>query len=427
MAVNLVLVHDSLEAFRKENLTRPLNDEVAIEPLACEDVGELRRWLSARAGRVDGVLFTNELLLDAACRQGLLGTLPFALVTPSGGDLLHMLTIRSGGVYRGNLSRVLLDIGAGAEVVNEILQTQLRPMILSSQRRLGASEENLAFALMQRYRSAWDGGSFDLIVTNHADLLDRLHDSGINAWCLLPSVETICAAAEHMALSIEAARSRDRRPVAAVLGVRGRQTPIEELFAAAERCNAEEGDPFYVIRHHGVVELIGFGIARAKLVGGQMPARFFSRLQRAIGETVCTGWGVGVDIPHARELAARAYRESLFDPDGGSYVKAQDGELYGPFGLTLPPVLSEENYDYLRAAAKRAGVSSLTMSRLLQAAQRIASDEVTSGELARCLGVTQRSASRLLANLAQHGAAELCEYASDSARGRPAKRYRLLF
>ncbi len=427
MAVNILLVHDMLEAFRKENMTRPLSAGVTVEPLSCSDPGELRLWLADYAGRIDGILFTNELLLRGMQERGTLPNIPCELVRPSGGDLLRMLTVSSGGVFRGSLARVLIDIGPGADLLNEILQTQLRPMILTHGTDTLHAGDSYADLLLRRYRSAWDGSTFDLIVMNHADLLVYLRAGGINAWCLLPGVDTICAAAERMALEIETTRGLDRFPVVVMAGIRsGRCTP-EQLGDAAERYNAEAGGPFFVIRHRGSVELFGFGFPRERLIGGQEPSLLFAALRRLLGDVPSIGWGIGVDIVHARKTAMRAYRESLFDIDGSSFLVSETGELYGPFGAVPQPSAPADPPFSLRAAATRAGVSSLTMQRLCRAVDRMGTREVTSESLSRCLGVTRRSASRLLAGLVRSGAAQVSEETGDAARGRPPKRYRLLF
>ncbi len=427
MPVNLALLHDPFELFGKDGPARPLAEGVNLMSVACRDSDDFSAWLSGLSEKVDGILFTDELLLRALEEDRLLPPLPHRLVHPSPSDLLRTLMRRAGGVYHGSLSRVMIDIGESAEVLNEILQTQLRPMIVTRDIWGAAPGETFAESLLRRYRIAWNSSSFDLIIMNQFGLLETMRRDGINAWCLLPSVETVRIAAEKLALSILTRREENRSPVSAVVGLRSGRIAADLLRAPLEEYNASHGHPFLITRRGGVLELSACGLAREELLSGKIPLDVAGRLNSALGEVAVIGWGIGVSVPHARDCAMHAYREAMFDTDGGSYLINEQSDLYGPFLEGAPAVSRPENYSYLRHMARRAGISSTSMARLLKAAEHIGKNDVTSEQLAYGMGITQRSASRLLAGLAAHGMAELSPYTGDALRGRPAKRYRFLF
>ena len=202
MSVTLALLHDPFELFGKEGPARPLMQGVELTSVACRDENDFSEWAQSLSARVDGLLFTDELLLHEIQERKLLLPLPYQVIEPSASDLLRTLMRRAGGVYHANLSRVMIDVGESADVLNEILQTQFRPMIVSRDIWSMSPGETPKQSLLRRYRVAWNSSSFDLIITNQFSLMETMRREGINAWSLLPSMETVHIAAEKLALSI---------------------------------------------------------------------------------------------------------------------------------------------------------------------------------------------------------------------------------
>lgn len=427
MSVTLALLHDPFELFGKEGSPRPLTQGVNLLTVACRDEKDFSDWAQSLSEQVDGLLFTDELLLHELQEKKLLLPLPYQVVGPSASDLLRTLMRRAGGVYHANLSRVMIDVGESADVLSEILQTQFRPMIVDREVWSASPGETPQQALMRRYLIAWNSGSFDLIITNQFSLLEAMRHEGINVWGLLPSVETVRIAAEKLALSVLLAREGNLGPVSVIVGLRSGRIAVDELRAPLEEYNAAHGKAFLITRRGSLLELSACALSRDDLLSGRTELEMKRSLWRGEKENAVMGWGIGVSVPHARECAMRAYRQALFDVDGGSYLVDEKNDLYGPFLEGTVAASRPENYAYLRRMARQAGISCTSMARLMQAAERIGKNNVTSEQLANCLGMTQRSAARLLANLAAHQAAELCRSAGDATRGRPAKRYKLLF
>lgn len=426
MSVNIALVIDPEVNYPSDIQRRITIDGVSVFTARCRDAESFQQWVADSSLHIDGILFTNESLYRTLNELELIPVGKCAVVHPSSGDLLRTLMQRAGGVYSGDLSRVMIDIGDASEVLNDILTTQFRPMIVSREIWRAAPGESFEDSLLRRYRVAWDCSSIDLILTDQSELLEPLRKSNINVWYLPPSLETIRNAAQKMALSILEEREKDFSPVFAILGTRSGQIAFEHLREVLEVYNNSRGRPFLIMRRAGAIELSSYGFSRKELINGKVILDFYSHMEKGMGEPVVVGWGIGVSVPHARDCAAKAYREALFDIDSNSYLVDEKNDLYGPFKIEQEQTANRENYTYLRAAAKKAGVSSATLAKILQAVDRIGREDVTSEKLSHALGITQRSASRLLSNLTLHGAAKLCDETSDALRGRPAKRYNIL-
>lgn len=426
MSVNIALVIDPGDNYPNDLQRRIALDGISVFVARCRDTDSFCQWIADASFHIDGVLFTNESLYRALSELGLISTGKCTVVHPSSGDLLRTLMQRAGGVYSSDLSRVMIDIGDASEVLNDILSTQFRPMIVSKETWRAAPGESFEDSLLRKYRIAWDCSSIDLILTDQYELLEPLRKSNINVWYLPPSLETIRNSAQKMALSIVGEREKDFSPVFAILGTRSGQIAFDRLREVLEHYNNSHGRPFLIMRRAGAIELSAYGFSRKDLISGKIVLDFYNEMEKGMGEPVIIGWGIGVSVPHARDCAAKAYRESLFDIDSNSYLVDEKNDLYGPFKEDQEQSAGRESYKYLRAAAKKAGVSSATLAKILQAVERIGRDDITSEKLSHALGITQRSASRLLSNLTSHGAAKLCEDTSDALRGRPAKRYKIL-
>jgi hypothetical protein len=135
------------------------------------------------------------------------------------------------------------------------------------------------------------------------------------------------------------------------------------------------------------------------------------------------GVGFGTSLPHAEEQARYALGiatatkvHSVVMPDG-SISRLDDGEQTG---------IQIRDTDRRRlAAARQAGIGSITFSRLQAALASLGTNQFTAKDFALAYGVETRSARRLLAGLVSAGLAQTSGAQSAPRAGRPQVIYEL--
>lgn len=135
------------------------------------------------------------------------------------------------------------------------------------------------------------------------------------------------------------------------------------------------------------------------------------------------GVGTGVNIFQAKRNAANAVNIAKHT-DGVYYISAE-GTVTGPIGNNSP-VYELEPSDELLLLSAAFHIDHANMQKILAYSKLSNSAAVTAGGGAEFLGVTTRSARRLLKKILDGGGASFYEETA-GGRGRPQKHYKLLF
>ncbi|MFA1821408.1 GTP cyclohydrolase IIa [Virgibacillus oceani] len=138
---------------------------------------------------------------------------------------------------------------------------------------------------------------------------------------------------------------------------------------------------------------------------------------------------LGIGIGRTANEAENHAREALMKASGNKsncFVVDMDGTVSGPLGNQLQLTYSIRNdNEELLAMAKKANVSSATLNRIASFCEVQGKNTVTTVELAGGLGITQRSARRILNKLEQVDLAVVTGEEQPVNRGRPRQVYSL--
>ena len=157
------------------------------------------------------------------------------------------------------------------------------------------------------------------------------------------------------------------------------------------------------------------------------------RLEASSGSRVAVGLGVGSNFFQARIHAMRAAELSRARSGTVVFV-SETGEFVGPLGAeataarpssALSSALSSEPSRELQAWSRRLHVDHLSLQRIVAYVRVSGSSRVRADELAEQLGITLRSASRLLRKIEANGGATCYLENLRGGRGRPRKYYDL--
>jgi len=147
------------------------------------------------------------------------------------------------------------------------------------------------------------------------------------------------------------------------------------------------------------------------------------------GMIIASGIGYGYTVYEAEHNARQALHYALHKNDTCIYLKDSDGTISGPFMKESDLWLdyqSEQAFDEdVIHIAELSGISATYVLKLRGLIKKINKQAVDAKITADYLGITERSARRILASLANVGLSQVQEEVSRSSTGRPRKIYYL--
>ncbi len=146
-------------------------------------------------------------------------------------------------------------------------------------------------------------------------------------------------------------------------------------------------------------------------------------LKRTLPFKVNVGWGVGTNIIAARQNAQYANLESERHDGDCSFVITEQSHVIGP--LTGKNCLSYKNINNpnIDNISKNAKLSPVTIQKLIGIVEKLNTNELSASDIAYYLGITERSANRIINKLVKSENAVPLHTKSDKLRGRPKQIY----
>lgn len=292
--------------------------------------------------------------------------------------------------------------------------------------------ERICQAIKERHYRLHEAGLVDLSLTRVALLARDFERDGIAYRYVYPSRDYIVNFILQIVSAFNSKKNEESALGAISLIIEG----SADRSALAERALAaylkDRGYDFTVQKEDDRIVLLGRKADLADMSSGFTACDLGDYIAQATGSTVAIGLGSGNNFFQAKLNAARAAELSRARSRGRSraafFVSDKD-ELLGPLGSRSSPgpaeALSSAPSAELLDWARRLGVDHLSLQKILAFARSSGSTRLYSDELARSLGVTLRSANRLLRKIEAGGGATSYLENARGGRGRPRKRYEL--
>lgn len=271
-------------------------------------------------------------------------------------------------------------------------------------------------------------GKADLSVTRFSSIVEPLARQGITAYVPCPSREYLKTIFEKILQDIAILHLEDNRPAAInVVAAPDKQYeyiafPIQRCILLLQKalmdfCGSSTLDYVLQPAHFGFEVL-----TNRKTLAAYTEHFTTCRLQDYLKETlnfpVYIGYGIGNDIYQARVNAINAAQEaSISSP--GSYLINEKEELTGPLGNGTSTTAATLAGSTFSDAAKKAGLSPLTVNKVVTAIHAMSNRQITAQELSLKLSITKRSANRYLSALLKADIIKAVNQKRATTKGRP--------
>lgn len=270
-----------------------------------------------------------------------------------------------------------------------------------------------------------------------AEALTRLQIP--NDW-VVPTVQDISVALERALLSTEKRRNKDSQIVFGLI-------QIDDFSQLLERSSSEHAVQRWKLEiQRLLLDYVGCLDGHLTNLGGgeylfvttrgifERETRGYKTMpilaesKKALGLSLSVGVGFGRSANEAGAHARLALRQSREFGGDICFLVREDRTVIGPVEMSHPMTyeLSVTDERFLERA-QRAGMTATYLSKLMAQVTRLGKTEYTAAELATILGVTVRSAHRILLQWMDAELVEIVGIEKISVKGRPRQIYRLSF
>lgn len=275
------------------------------------------------------------------------------------------------------------------------------------------------------FRFHWDlfaAGKIDCALTNNSALAPDLQSRGLRCYCLRPSFESLAQRLETLVNEIYRHSIRENL---LVVGLVQPDTPDPRVFGLISQFVQQQPGQVNLIPFEEGYQLTTTNSVLTAITANYTQCRLSSFLKRE-GVEAQVGWGVGRTMREALENAQNARRKSLIFGDHKSFIHTEENRIIGPLSDARRITYFNDTGETVERVSDQTGLSPLYVQKIISVMQKMGTNLLSCHDVAYYLGISIRSANRVLNRLEVSGLAQATARPSDS-RGRPTKLYSIQF
>lgn len=358
---------------------------------------------------------------------------------------VHYLPLTGAGLYKA----LFRAMQAGRLQTGISIDTLTKTIVMRTLKDLGLEGTKVvvydgpAYAsadkLVAFHQGLAESGACSVAFTGVEDAAEQLKELHVpNEW-LLPSDQDIIVTLERALLSTESRRNKESQVVVGMINVddfgklvlqRPNEHEVQKLKLDIHRMvlgyvesldgysMSLGGDEFLFVTTRGIFE---------RETGGYKTIPLAKDASKSYGLSLSVGIGFGITANEAGTNARIALRKSKEAGGNTCFIVREDATVIGPLEMADPiqSVLAPTEPALIKRA-EEAGMTSAYLSRLLSNMSRFGKYEYKVHDLAATLGITVRSAHRLLLLWTDNGLVEVSSL-EKVPKGRPRQVFKFPF
>lgn len=335
-----------------------------------------------------------------------------------------------------DFSRVYIDFTASHNNflgLKQILDEKNMPFMVSASQVTDQIYEEV----LNEHIKLWQDGKIDLSLTRLSNIVEDLINHGVPHVFLFPSPDSLVQQFEQFInelTAIKLAESQIAIGYVTIGNLEAVRQNINEwelqqmlLHKSLLEFSTEQKIPFFIQKSTGSFEIISSYKELKAITHNLTQCQLITYLGESLPFPVYIGWGVGNTMYKARANAQSANNISVSTGIPSTYVMNDMDQIVGPLGEENCLEYRNMVNDYIQRMSEETDISTLQLQKIMAVLSKIQSQELTAEDLAYHLGVTVRSANRILNRLEESGVAHTLYKKQEKLRGRPKKIYRIMF
>ncbi|CAM3720553.1 hypothetical protein GCM10009865_04520 [Aeromicrobium ponti] len=335
-----------------------------------------------------------------------------------------------------DFSRVYIDFLWGKEQALELeaLLPNEKP-IYTLKQEIDFKNERQYEEVLEKHFKLWREGIVDLSITRTANIVETMKKQGLNVYYLGISKDSIKEKIEELITKVEYYRIKDNQIVVGYLESPTVNNLLEnELLHVSihkellEFCT-QSGFQLGIQKYNQTFEIItSYGVLQ-ELTNHFHYCRIIRFLKEHLSFDVNIGWGIGITVGQALKHAKMAHREAKSYMESCAFVIDENEISMGPFGFEEECETGNSFYNWknFEKLSKEKNISVSHLQKVFTVTTRLKTTEITSNEAAEALGLSVRSANRLLNEFVEKDLAKVEQRKQNSLQGRPVKVYTIHF
>ncbi|KIL41230.1 MerR family transcriptional regulator [Gordoniibacillus kamchatkensis] len=289
---------------------------------------------------------------------------------------------------------------------------------------------------LQHHLNLWHEGKIDFAITRVGNIVDKLTECGIPHIYLFPSQASVIRQFEQVIGELEAVKLADNqiaighvsisKPDAATSNIYDLELKMMLLHKELLEFSTEKKVPFIIQKLTASFEIICSAKDLKLITNHFTGCSLMQFLHGQLPFSVAIGWGIGDTMYKARMNGQFANQQSSASAVRGTFIIRND-QIIGPLGEDNCLHYSNEVDSGIMQLNESTGISTLQIQKIRGVISKLGTSELTAEDIAFHLGVTVRSANRILSQLVEKGVAKVSFKKLEKLRGRPKKIYKIQF
>lgn len=406
---------------------------VALDPLIYQNEEEAPALAKRFTERGDVIIFTGPIPFHLV-RKEFKTRFPM-LYIPNTSEALMSCLFKAAFRDVKNIERASIDYLSRRTVSESYagLGHSADKVMVEEGRGFPPTDEIVAF-----HKNLYQQGKVEVIVTGLRSAYDRLRALELPVYRLKPTKSAI---RETFQLAILEAKALRNKATQATIGILN----IDNFSEWASLAKSEYEIQKAKLRLHQIVlEYVESVQASMTYLGGEEFVIFATRrtleeatnfyeiaplithVNNELPFTISFGLGLGNTAAEAEKNARSALARAKELGGNSCFIFTEEGKVLGPLGTDRQLEYVQRSQDErLICAAKAAGLSITTLSRLESLIRKIGRSTLTANEISKGFGITLRSGRRILSCLEQANLAQAVGEEQPVGRGRPRQIYKI--
>ncbi|QXE21096.1 hypothetical protein [Clostridium sp. 001] len=412
-----------------------LKNENNIVLIPYENLNDVENLFIKNMPLVDAFLLGGELIFSKIS-DDLKSTVPCFYLTVSNEDLYKLFLKLIIENNKFDFSRTYIDFLNETNDymgIKEILPKDNFPYTYYFK-----NDNTIYEKVLDKHIELWENGLIDISITRVGNLEKPLKDMGIKTFYISPSSKNVMNALAKAVNYVKIKNFEDSQITIghiSICDIKPHNTTFnyeEEVRLLALNKSLidfqhEHNLPNSIVRNDINFEIIISKKILKELTGNYKYCSLLNYIKTSNTFNLNIGWGIGSTIMEARKRSISANIEANRYDKNCSFILNEQDQIIGPLSENICIHFIEHNNSDIELISSKTKLSSVTILKLIGITKKLNTNEVSSDDLSFYMGITIRSANRILNKLCKSGFAKSINKKSDKLVGRPKKIYLLYF
>lgn len=431
ISIGIITAQNSLENIR--SVDQEMRKHCSITYLPYKTLSELKSLYLKNIRKFDGIIFSGTFPRDYIFENISSITKPYRCLDMADRDYYLVFARLFANNPGLDFSRVYFDVALDPAIVNNVFLNGNGPACSPAYTPVeyqGFLRSAVYEYSMNIYRKFWKEKRYDIFVTHFTNLAPQLEAEHIPYVLLKPSPETILDYFYALVGDIKESLLQNSLTACCIIEIPESDRSLENLIGLERLLNEfndAQNQSMLIRKSDAHFELITSSMEAREITCEHTFCFLSDELNQKLNFQLRIGWGISFDVVSAYKNAKKAIQACEKDRNHCTYLVTESLQMVGPLNTNRSVSYNLQPDTKIYSVAKKLGIASSNLEKMISLQKTRQMYEFTSSDLVYYLGITPRSASRILLKLTEEKIAHPVRSINLNGTGRPATVYEVDF